>query len=174
MITKKAGTYLPREKRKLPQPDGSNGAATPAGAAPTGPSVAPPVMAAVPPPMVAPVAPAGPIGDGKAEAGLVLFRLLFRFCLVLSLVLVGLVSDLAWVGFRLGLVWFGLVCVCLPGFFFVFLFRFISLCSFCGKASRCLRNCFRAKGSRVREASSTITTRVCSAFCLLCRYTWMC
>lgn len=81
VITKKAGTYVPRDKRKLPSADASNGngvhqaapaAATPglagaAAAAPPAsalPSVPPPaaVAAGAPPPAVP--QPAGPIGDG--------------------------------------------------------------------------------------------------------------
>eukprot|EP00904_Undaria_pinnatifida_P004051 jgi/Undpi1/13647/HiC_scaffold_9.g03301.m1 len=75
VVTKKAGTYVPRDKRKLPQPEGANGAqrmapvAAPMGAAaaavpvPAGLPSAPVPVAAAPPVVVLPVVPAGPIGD---------------------------------------------------------------------------------------------------------------
>lgn len=52
---------MPRDKRKLPQPEGQSG--VPA-AAPSAAAVPPVAVAA--PPVAPPAVPAGPIGDGKA------------------------------------------------------------------------------------------------------------
>lgn len=75
VVAKKAGTYVPRDKRKLPQPEATNGtqqaapgaapaavAAAGVAAVPAGPPSIPPAVAAAPA-VVLPVVPAGPIGD---------------------------------------------------------------------------------------------------------------
>ncbi|CAM9879611.1 unnamed protein product [Pylaiella littoralis] len=71
VVTKRSGTYIPRDKRKLPSADGANGngvhqppSAVPVAAAASVPPPAAAVAAAaaVVPPIV-PVQPAGPIGD---------------------------------------------------------------------------------------------------------------
>ena len=94
VVTKKAGTYVPRDKRKLPQPEGANGAqrmapvAAPMGAAaaavpvPAGLPSAPVPVAAAPPVVVLPVVPAGPIGDGEGgETGMSMVSCFSRFLL---------------------------------------------------------------------------------------------